>query len=71
MLNKSLNFKTIKWIPYLDLIALIKEATMKIPKAQADELRWKVRQAIEKPKPPKPNILKATKLLQGNENIIL
>ena len=30
-------------------------AALKLPKAKADELRWKVRQALEKSKPPKPN----------------
>ena len=56
VLNKGLNFATtIKRIPYLDLIAPIKDAALKIFKARADELRWKVRQALEKSKPPKPN----------------
>ena len=49
VLNKGLNFvTTIKRIPYLDLIASIKDAALKIPKAKADELRWKVRRAFEK-----------------------
>ena len=51
VLNKGLNFaNTIKWIPYLDLITSIEDAALKIPKAQADDLRWKVRQALEKSK---------------------
>ena len=59
VLNKGLNFvTTIKRIPYLDLIASIEDAALKIPKASADELRWKVRQALGKSKPPKPNISK-------------
>ena len=59
MLNKGLNFTTtIQWIPYLDLIAPIEDAALKIPKARANELKWKVRQALEKSKPPKPNISK-------------
>ena len=41
VLNKGLNFATtIKRIPYLDLIPPIEDATLKIPKARADELRW-------------------------------
>ena len=60
VLNKGLNFTTtIKLIPYLDLITQIKDAALKIPKAWADELRWKVRQALKKSKPPKPNVSKA------------
>ena len=59
VLNKGLSFATtIKWIPNLDLIAPIEDAALKIPKAKADELRWKVRQALEKSKPPIPNISK-------------
>ena len=59
VLNKGLNFATtIKRLPYLDLIVSIEDAASKIPKARADELRWKVRQALEKSKPPKPNISK-------------
>ena len=57
--NKGLNFATtIKQIPFLDLIASVEDATLKIPKARVDELRWKVRQALEKSKPQKPNISK-------------
>ena len=74
MLNKGLNFATtIKRIPDLDLIASIEDAALKIPKA--DELRWKVRQALEKSKPPKPNISKterqALKSLQDDDSIII
>ena len=59
MQNKGLNFATtIKRIPHLDLIAPIEDAALKIPKARADELRWKVRQTLEKSKSPKPNISK-------------
>ena len=76
MLNKGLNFaNTIKRIPYLDLIAPIEDASLKIPKAQADELRWKVRQALEKSESPKPNISKAErqaiKSQQNHNNIII
>ena len=76
MLNKGLNFATtIKRIPYLDLIASIEDAALKIPKVRADELRWKVRQALEKSKPPKPNISKterqALKSLQDGNSIII
>ena len=57
VLNKGLDFTTtIKRVPYLYLIAPIEDAALKIPKAQADELKWKVRQALEKSKPPKSNI---------------
>ena len=74
MLNKGFNFATtIKRIPYLDLIAPIEDTALEIPKA--DELRWKVRQALEKSKPPKPNISKterqAHKLLQDDNSIII
>ena len=63
VLNKGLNFVvTIKWIPYLDLIAPIEEAASKIPKTWADELRRKVRQALKKSKLPKPNISKEERL---------
>ena len=59
MLNKDLNFATtIKRFPYLDPIASIKDTAFKIPKARADELRWQVRQTLEKSKLPKPNISK-------------
>ena len=76
MLNKGLNFATtIKRIPYLDLIAPIEDAVLIVPKAKADELRWKVRQALEKSKPPKPNISKmerqAPKSLQDDNYIII
>ena len=58
-----------------DLIAPIEDAALKIPKAQTDEQRWKVRQAFEKLKPPKPNISKAKRLaiksLQDDNNIII
>ena len=61
--NKGLNLATtIKQTPYLDLIAPIEDAALKISKAQADELRWKVSQALEKSKPPKPNISKSERL---------
>ena len=41
VLNKGLNIATtIKLIPYLDLIAPIEDAALKIPKAWADVLRW-------------------------------
>ena len=76
VLNKGLIFATtIKRIPYFDLIAPIEEAALKVPKTKADELRWKVRQAIEKLKPSKPNISKAErqaiKSLQGDNSIII
>ena len=76
VLNKGLNFATtIKRIPYLDLIAPIEDAVLIVPKAKADELRWKVRQALEKSKPPKPNISKterqALKSLQDGNYIII
>ncbi|XP_029643909.1 uncharacterized protein LOC115218298 [Octopus sinensis] len=77
VLNKGLKFATtIKRIPYLDIIVPIEEIAIKIPKAQGDELRWNVRQVLEKAKLPKPNITKeekfAIKRLQSdNSNIIL
>ncbi|XP_029653438.1 uncharacterized protein LOC115226568 [Octopus sinensis] len=59
VLNKGHNFATtIKRIPYLDIIASIEEITVKIPKARGDELRWKVRQVLEKAKLSEPNITK-------------
>ena len=58
VLNKGLNFATtIKRISYWDLIEPIEDAALKISKARANELRWKVREALEKSKPPKPNSL--------------
>ena len=51
------------------------DAALKIPKARADELRWKVKQALEKSKPPKPNFSKmekqALKMLQYDNSIII
>ena len=75
-LNKGLNFvTTIKRILYLDLIASIEDVALKLPKARADELRWKVRQVLEKSKPPKTNISKterqALKSLQDDDSIII
>ena len=53
----------------------MEDETLKIPKARADELRCKVRQAFEKSKPPKPKISKAErqaiKLLQDDNSIII
>ena len=58
-----------------DFIGPIEKAAMKIPKARADDQRGKVRQALKKLKPPKPNISKeerlALKSLQSDENIII
>ena len=76
VLNKGLNFATtIKRIPYLDHIVPIEDATLKIPKAMADELRWKVRQALEISNPPKPNISKmerqTIRSLQDDNSIII
>ena len=76
VLNKGLNFaNTIKRIPYLNLIVPIEGTALKIPKARADELRWKVRRALEKSKPPKPSISKterlALKSLQEDNNTII
>ena len=76
MLNKGLNFFiTIKRIPYLDQIAPIEDAPLKIPRAKGDEVRWKVRQPLKKSKPLKPNISKAErqaiKSLQNDNSIII
>ena len=53
----------------------IENAALKIPEARADELRWKVRQALEKSKSPKPNISKterqALKSLEADKSIII
>ena len=76
MVKKGLDFATtIKRIPYLDLIAPIDDTALKIPKARSDELIWKVRQALEKSKPPKSNISKTERqvlksLLDDNSIII-
>ena len=52
VLNKGHNFATtIKWTPYLDLIAPIEKASLDISKPLADEHRLKVRQVLEKSKP--------------------
>ena len=49
VLIKALNFATaIKRNLNLDLIVPIKEAALKIPKTRTDELRWTMRQALEK-----------------------
>ena len=81
MLYEDLNFATsvkllsIRQATYWDLIGLIGDAALKIPKTRIDELRWKVRQALEKSKPPKPNISNterlAIKSLQDHDNIII
>ena len=51
------------------------EAIFKNSSGPIDELRWKVKQALKKSKPPKPNISKeerlAIKSLQSDENIIV
>ena len=75
-LNKALNFaSTIKLIAYVDLIAPIEEAALNISKAQVDELRWKVRQVLEKSKHPKSNNTKEDRLviksLQHDKTIII
>ena len=45
VLNKGLNFATsTKQIPYLYLKTPIEDAALKIPRARADELRWKMKQ---------------------------
>ena len=71
-----LNFTTtIKQIPSLDLTAPIEDAALKISKARADKLRWKMRQALEKSKPSKHNISKterqALKSQQDDNNMII
>lgn len=49
VINKSLNFATtIRRVPYLDMKTPIEEAALKIPKIQADEIRWKVRLEVTK-----------------------
>lgn len=51
LINKSLSFATtINWVPYLDIISPIEEIESNIPQAQADNLRWKVSQRLEKAK---------------------
>ena len=76
VLNKGLNFATtITQIPHVDLIAQSEDAALEIPKARTDELRWKVRQALEKSKTLKPNISnaerQAIKSLQDDNSIII
>ena len=62
-------------MPFLNLITPVEEAALKIPKIWTDELRRKVRQALKKLKPIKPNITKeerlAIKSQLGDENIII
>ena len=66
VVNKGLNFTTtIKQILYSDLIASLEDAALKIPKARADELIWKVRQAHKKSKSRKPNISKRREKLSN------
>ena len=43
---------------FFHLTFLFEDTALKIPKAWADELGWKVKQALEKSKPPKSNISK-------------
>lgn len=51
VLNKGLKFATtIRHVPYLDVVTLVEEAALKISKVQADELKSKMRQALEKDK---------------------
>ena len=56
-------------------MAPIEETAMQIGREKGDELRWKVRQALEKAKPPKPNVTKeertAIKNLKKDDNIII
>ena len=57
VLNKGLNFATTtNCIPYLDIITHVEELALRIPTTQGNEIRWKVRQVLEKAKPPKSNI---------------
>ena len=62
-------------MPYLDIITRVKEVALNVSQAQADELRWKVRQTLERAKLPRSNITKLERLangsLQRNENIII
>ena len=53
VLNKGLGFAvTNQRIPYLDLIAPLEKVTPLLPKIQAEELRWKFKQVLEKAVPP-------------------
>lgn len=65
----------IKWKTYLDIIARIEEMISKIPQPRTVDLKWKVRQILEKAKTLKSNITKLKRLaittLQRNENIII
>ena len=59
ILNKGLNFATsTKRINNMDIVASIEETSSRIGREQGDELRWKVRQALEKAKSPKANTTK-------------
>ena len=59
----------------MDIVASIKETASRIGREQGDELRWKVRQALEKAKPPKANTTKeeqaAIKSLKQDDSIII
>lgn len=61
MLNNCLNFTTT--IPYLTLIVPTEEVTLKIHTIQAEQLRWKMRQALEKTQLPKSDITREAKWL--------
>lgn len=51
VLHKGLNLTTtIRCVPYLDMLSPVKNVDLKIAKAQADRLRWKVRKSLQKAK---------------------
>lgn len=53
VLNNDLNFvTTIRRVLYLEMIVPVEVVALKIPKDQADELRWKVKQSLEKDQSP-------------------
>ena len=59
----------------MDIMTPIEETAMQIGREKGDELRCKVRQALEKSKPPKPIVTKeeraAIKNLRNDDNIII
>ena len=75
-MNKNLNFATtIRRSAILGHHHQSRGGGLEFHQAQADKLRWKVRQTLERAKPPKSNITKLERLvtgsLQRNENIFI
>ena len=76
ILNKGLNFAMSEVsVPHLKFIAPIERITDKLPKVEAEELKWKVHRTLMKSRPPKSNISseenRALKNLRNDESITI